>query len=60
MGELHRDKKIANDFNFEVKRITEKIFSGGFPRDFVSILLNISIRIRMVLQFQNGYLMNES
>ena len=49
MGELHRDKKIANDFNFEVKRITEKILSAGFPRNFIRILLNISIRIKIVL-----------
>ena len=47
-GELHRAKRIANDFNFKVSRITFfyqlvslKISSG--------ILLNISIRIKMIL-----------
>ena len=34
-GELHRAKRIANDFNFEVKRIAEKFLSAGFPRNFI-------------------------
>ena len=37
MGELHRAKRIADDFNFEVKHITKKFLSAGFPR----ILYNI-------------------
>ena len=45
MGELHRAKRIADDFNFEVKRITKKFLSAGFPR----ILCNISIRTKMIL-----------
>ena len=34
-GELHRAKRIANDFNFEVKRITKKFLSAGFPKNFI-------------------------
>ena len=34
-GELHRAKRIANDFNFEVKRITKKFIIAGFPRNFI-------------------------
>ena len=35
-GELHRAKRIANDFNFEVKRITKKKFIiAGFPRNSI-------------------------
>ena len=34
-GELHRAKRIVNDFNFEVKRITKKFLSAGFPRNFI-------------------------
>ena len=34
-GDLHRAKKIAEDFNFEVKRITKKLLSPGFPRNFI-------------------------
>ena len=34
-GELHRAKRIANDFNFEVKRMTKKFLSAGFPRNFI-------------------------
>ena len=34
-GELHRAKRIANDFNFEVKRITKKFLLAGFPRNFI-------------------------
>ena len=47
-GELHRAKRIANDFNFEVKRITKKFIIAGFPRNS-GILLNISVRIKMNL-----------
>ena len=32
-GELHRAKRIANDFNFKVNRITKRLFlSIGFPK----------------------------
>ena len=34
-GELHRAKRIAGDFNFEVKRINKKFLSAGFPRNFI-------------------------
>ena len=34
-GGLHRAKRIANDFNFKVKRITKKFLSTGFPRNFI-------------------------
>ena len=34
-GDLHRAKKIAEDFNFEVKCITKKLLSSGFPRNFI-------------------------
>ena len=34
-GELHSAKRIANDFNFEVKRITKKFLSAGFSRNFI-------------------------
>ena len=26
---------MINDFNFEVKRITKKFLSAGFPRNFI-------------------------
>ena len=35
MSELHRAERIANDFNFEVKCITSKSLSAGFPRNFI-------------------------
>ena len=34
-GELHRAKRIANYFNFEVKRITKKFSSADFPGNFI-------------------------
>ena len=45
MGELHGAKRVADNFNFEVKRITKKSVSAGFPR----ILYNLSIRTKMIL-----------
>ena len=35
MRELHRAKRIANDLCFEVKQITKKFLSAGFPRSFI-------------------------
>ena len=32
---MHRAKGIANDFNFEVKCITKKFVSAGFPKNFI-------------------------
>ena len=34
-GELYRAQRIANDFDFEVKRITKKFLSAGFPKNFI-------------------------
>ena len=34
-GELHRTKRINNNFHFEVKRITKKFLSAGFPIKFI-------------------------
>ena len=34
-GELHRAKRIAGDFNFEVKRITKKVLLARFPKNFI-------------------------
>ena len=35
-GELHRAKRIANDLNFKVNRITKRLFlSIGFPKNFI-------------------------
>ena len=34
-GEYHRAKRIANDFNFEVKRTTKKFLSAGYPRNVI-------------------------
>ena len=34
-GELYRAKRIANDFNFEVKRIDKKFLSAGYPKNFI-------------------------
>ena len=34
-SELHRAKRITNDFNFEVKRITKKFLSAGFSRNLI-------------------------
>ena len=33
--ELHRAKRIADDFNFEVKRVTKEFLSAGFPKNFM-------------------------
>ena len=33
--ELYRVQRIANDFNLEVKPITKKFLSAGFPRNFI-------------------------
>ena len=35
MGELQRAKRIATDFNCEVKHITKKFLLTGFPRNFI-------------------------
>ena len=35
MHKLHRAKRIANDLCFEVKQITKKFLSAGFPRSFI-------------------------
>ena len=35
MGESHRARRIANDFSFEMKRITKEVLSAGFPRNFI-------------------------
>ena len=35
VGELHRAARIANNFNFEVKRITKKLLSAGFHKNFI-------------------------
>ena len=32
---MYRAKKITNDFNFEVKRITKKLLSAGCPKHFI-------------------------
>ena len=42
MCELHRAKRIANDFNLEGKPITKIILLAGIP-------LNMSVRIKMIL-----------
>ena len=34
-GEFHRAKRIADDFNFEVKRITKMFLSAVFSRYFI-------------------------
>ena len=34
-GELHTAKRIANNFNCEVKRKVKKFLSTGFPRNFI-------------------------
>ena len=35
MGELHRAKRIGNDFNLEEKRITEKFLWATFSINFI-------------------------
>ena len=35
-GELHQDKRIASDFNNEVKRMRQKYGNAGFPLKFVN------------------------
>ena len=34
-SELHRAKRIASDFNFEVKHSNKKFLSAGFLRNFI-------------------------
>ena len=34
-GELHRTKRIANDFNFEAKSTTKRFLSAGFPKNVI-------------------------
>ena len=34
-GDLHRVKRIADDFNFEVKRIMKKFLSASFPMNSI-------------------------
>ena len=34
-GESHKARRIANDFSFEVKRLTKELLSAGFPRNFI-------------------------
>ena len=35
IGELHRAKKIASNFDIEIKRIVNKYTAAGFPTRFV-------------------------
>ena len=35
MGELLRAKTIANNFNFEAKRISNNFLSAGFPKNVI-------------------------
>ena len=35
MNCIELNKRIANDFNFEVKCITKEFLSAGFPRSFI-------------------------
>ena len=48
-GELHVAKRIANNFNFEVKHITKKFLSAGFPKNITRDITEHSIRIKMIL-----------
>ena len=32
---MHRANRMANDFNFEVRNITKKVLSAGFPKNFM-------------------------
>ena len=48
-GALHRAKKIATDFNYDVKRIFQQFLSAGFLRSFIRTTVNISIQIKMTL-----------
>ena len=34
-GEFHRTKRMAGDFNFEVKCITKKFLLARFPKNFI-------------------------
>ena len=52
-GELHRAKSIADDFNFQVKRITKKFLSVGFPKSF------IRNSIEYFNKDKNDYIMSE-
>ena len=47
-GELHRAKRIANHFNFEIKRITKSFYQLVSLEILSGILLNISIKKKMI------------
>ena len=34
-SQYHRAKRIVDDFNFEVKLITKKFLSAGFPKNLI-------------------------
>ena len=40
IGELHRAKKIASNFDIEIKRIVNKYTVAGFPTRFVSSVVD--------------------
>ena len=42
IGELHRAKKIASNFDIEIKRIVTKYTAAGFPSRFVRSIIDNS------------------
>ena len=42
IGELHRAKKIASNFDIEIKRIVNKYTTAGFPGRFVRSIVDNS------------------
>ena len=40
IGELHRGKNIASNFDMEIKRIVSKYTAAGFPSRFVHSIIN--------------------
>ena len=48
-GESHRAKRIANGFNFEVKRITKTFLSAGFPKNFIRSTTEYFNKVKMII-----------
>ena len=45
-GKLHRAKRIAKNLNSEVKRLTKKFLSTGFPATFIKNIIECFIWVK--------------
>ena len=58
-GELPWAKRIASDFNKELKRIRQKYRNAGFPLKFINEIICNFERVKEEMIIPDGYLMKE-